>query len=76
MQILTISIPPKCMPRDCFHTKFNSHIDSQELRNVGVNTSQYSQDSFKVEEITFMDQNKVVCLVFHKKNWTHLPLKK
>ena len=39
LQLLTISIPPKCIPRDIFRKKFNSHIDSQELRDVGVSTS-------------------------------------
>ena len=67
LQLLTISIPPKCIPRDIFHKKFNSHIDSQELRNVGVITSQYSQDSFRLGGIKFMDQNKVVRPDFNNK---------
>ena len=60
MQILTLAYPPKCLPRDCFIKKFISHLDSQELRDVGVDNSQFSCDSFRLEGIKFMDQNKAV----------------
>ena len=55
LQILTIASPPKCIPRECFNKKFIAQIDSQELRDVGVNTSKYFSDSFRLGEIKFMD---------------------
>ena len=60
LQILTISTPPKCMPRDRFRKKFISHIDSQKLRNVRVISSKYSPDSFRLGVIKFMNRNNVV----------------
>ena len=46
--LLTIAIPHKCLPADSFHKKFRSHLDSKELRAVGVNTIEFTSDSFKL----------------------------
>ena len=34
--ILTIATPPKCMQTDSYSKTFQSHLDSKELRSVGV----------------------------------------
>ena len=38
-QMLTIAIPVKCLPMDCYLKKFKFHIDSQELRRIQANYS-------------------------------------
>ena len=46
--LLTIDIPQKCLPADSFRKKFRSHVDSKELRAIGVNPMDYTSDSFKL----------------------------
>ena len=46
--LLTISTPAKCLPADSYCKKLQSHLDSKELRAVGVNPIDYSSDSFKL----------------------------
>ena len=46
--LLAIATPHKCIPADSFHKKFKSHLESQELRAVGVNTIEFTADSLKL----------------------------
>ena len=46
--LLTISTPSKYLPVDSYHKKFRSHVDSKELRAVGVNPIDFTSDSFKL----------------------------
>ena len=68
--ILTIATPPKCMQADSYRKKLLSHLDSKELRSVGVNSLVYSSDSFKLGGLKYMGPNKVVNPVFSNKNLT------
>ena len=36
--ILTIDTPPKCIQADSYRKKLQSHLDSKELKSVGVNS--------------------------------------
>ena len=46
--LLTISTPANCLPADSYRKKFRSHVDSKELRAVGVNPIDFTSDSFKL----------------------------
>ena len=52
--LLTISTPAKCLPADSYRKKFRSHVDSKELRAVGVNPIDFSSDSFKLGGLKYM----------------------
>ena len=62
--LLTISTPPKCLPADSYHKKFRSHVDSKELRAVGVNPIDFTSDSFKLVGLKCFGLNRVVSPVF------------
>ena len=46
--LLAIATPHACIPADSFRKKFKSHLESQELRAVGVNPIEFTADSLKL----------------------------
>ena len=46
--ILAIATPHACIPADSFQKKFKSHLESEELRAVGVNPIEFTADSLKL----------------------------
>ena len=62
--LLTIATPTKCLPVDSYRKKFRSHVDSKELRAVGVNPIEFSSNSFKLGGLKYLGLNRVVSLVF------------
>ena len=46
--LLTVATPQKCLPADSFRKKFRSHVDSKELKAIGVHPIDYTSNSFKL----------------------------
>ena len=46
--ILAIATPHECIPANSFKKKFRSHVESEELMKVGVNSIEFTPDSFKM----------------------------
>ena len=46
--ILAIATPHECIPASSFKKKFRSHVESEELKKVGVNPLEFTADSLKL----------------------------
>ena len=62
--ILTITTPPKYFQADSYCKKLQSHLDSKEIKFVGVNSLVFSSDSFKLGGLKAMGPYIVVNPVF------------
>ena len=46
--ILAIATPHECIPSNSFKKKIRSHVESEELKKVGVNSIEFTPDSLKL----------------------------
>ena len=46
--ILAIATPHECIAASSFKKKFRSHVESEELKGVGVNPLDFTPDSLKL----------------------------
>ena len=46
--VLRVVSPPECIPTLSYKKKFKSHVDSEELKKVGVSSLDFTSDSLKL----------------------------